>query len=119
MIKIVTPLRKKPGLSTQEFRRYYEKHHRLIGEKYLKDYASHYARRYMTALPDREGKLLEPEFDVILEVWYADEASLQACSAKLGEPAVAREILDDEAKLFDCAHIRSYVLEECESNLEA
>jgi hypothetical protein len=34
MIKVVTLLFKKPGLSKDEFRDYYENHHRKLGEKY-------------------------------------------------------------------------------------
>ena len=38
MIKVVTTLRKKAGMSTEDFRSYYELHHRLVGEKYLNDF---------------------------------------------------------------------------------
>ena len=36
MIKLVTLLSKKPGMSREAFIAHYETHHRLIGEKYLK-----------------------------------------------------------------------------------
>ena len=35
MIKVVTLLFKRPDLSAEEFRDYYESHHRFLGEKYL------------------------------------------------------------------------------------
>jgi len=40
MIKLVTLLSKKPGMSREAFIAHYETHHRLIGEKYLKGYAA-------------------------------------------------------------------------------
>jgi hypothetical protein len=117
LIKVVTTLKKKPALTTEEFRAYYENHHRIIGEKYLKDFAVRYVRRYLDALPDSEGKQLAPEFDVLLEIWFSDTASFEACSQRLNEPDIAREIIIDEEKLFDCDQKRSYLVEECESQL--
>ena len=117
MIKVVTTLKKKPGLTTGEFRAYYENYHRIIGEKYLKDFAARYVRRYMEALPDSEGKQAPPDFDVLLEIWFSDKASFEACGKRLNEPDVAREIILDEEKLFDVSQKRSYLVEEVESQL--
>ncbi|MFK7733738.1 MAG: EthD domain-containing protein [Pseudomonadales bacterium] len=115
MIKMITTLKKKSGMSTERFRAYYENHHRLIGEKYLKGYASRYVRRYLNPVPDEFGELLAPEFDVLLEIWFADEVALQACMVKLNEPTVAEEIAVDEEKLFDRSLKRSYTVDENES----
>ena len=47
MVKIVTLLTRKPGMSREEFIDHYETHHRKIGEKYLGGFASKYQRRYL------------------------------------------------------------------------
>ena len=117
MIKLVMPMKRKPGLSVEEFRDYYESTHRLIGEKYLSGFAAHYMRRYINALPDRDGVLREPEYDVILEIWYPDEATFQACGESLRRPEVAAEIRADEEKLFDMTRMRSFMVEEVVSDL--
>lgn len=117
MIKVLTTLKRKPGLTTEAFREYYESHHRLIGEKYLKDYASRYLRRYLDSTPNTEGKIVEPDFDVLLEVWFDSEEDFQACSQRLQEPDVAGEIICDEEKLFDRSCKRTYLLTEHESDL--
>lgn len=117
MIKVVTTLRKKIGMSTEDFRGYYESHHRLIGEKYLDEFALRYMRRYLDPLPDANGQLAEPEFDVLLEIWFADMDVFQACGARLSEPEVAEEIARDEEQLFDRNQKRSYLVEECESKM--
>lgn len=119
MIKLVMPMKKRPGMSTEEFRNYYESHHRLIGEKYLKGFVSRYVRRFLNPLPDRSGNVTEPEYDVLLEIWYPDEASFQACGKKLRQPDIAKEIAEDEAKLFDLTRMRSYLVEEFESDVES
>ena len=117
MIKLIMPMKKRPGLTTAEFRDYYEAKHRRIGEKYLKGFATHYVRRYLSALPDRSGDLKDPEYDVVLEIWYPDEATFQACAAKLAEPAAAKEIREDEERIFDTQFMRSYIVEEIASDL--
>jgi len=111
------PLRRKPGMSTAEFRAYYESHHRLIGEKYLRGYAVHYARRYLDPLPDRHGVLQDPEFDVLLEIWYPDIETRDTCHRRLRQPAIAAEIAADEARLFDRTAMRGYVLVEHTSDI--
>lgn len=117
MIKLVMPMKRRPGMSTEEFRDYYESSHRLIGEKYLKGYATKYMRRFVDPLPDRQGELYDPEYDVILEIWYPDEATFKACGVHLSEPDIAREIREDEEKLFDMGCMRSYLVNEVESDL--
>ncbi len=118
MIKLVMPMKRRPGMSVAAFREYYEHRHRLIGEKYLRGYASHYMRRYTRATPDRDGVLREPEYDVFLEIWYPDEQTMQACSEVLATAAAQDEILADEEQLFDTRFMRSYTVEECISDLD-
>ena len=55
MIKVVTTLRKKKNMSTEDFRDYYERKHRLIGEKYLSGYAIRYVRHYMNPITQIDG----------------------------------------------------------------
>ena len=117
MIKLIMPMKRRPVMIIPEFREYYETKHRLIGAKYLKGFATKYLRRFVDALPDRAGKLYDPEYDVILEIWYPDEDTFKACGAKLSEPSIAQEIKEDEEKVFDMRYMRSYLVEECESDL--
>jgi hypothetical protein len=119
MIKLVMPMKRRPGMTIPEFREYYETKHRLIGEKYLKGYATRYFRRFLNALPDRSGELYDPEYDVILEIWYPDEETFQACNERLSLPDIVAEIREDEEKIFDMRYMRSYLTEERESDLES
>ena len=117
MIKLIMPMKRKPGLSADEFRDYYESRHRLIGEKYLSGYATRYLRRYPQPTPGRDGNIHEPEYDVFLEVWYKDEAAMQACGLVMRGKEAAEEILTDEENLFDKRYMQSYVVIDCESEL--
>ncbi len=115
MIKLVMPMKRRPGMTVPEFRQYYETRHRVIGENYLSGYASRYVRRFTNATRDRDGELRDPEYDVFLEIWYPDEATMVACGKRLSSAEARKEISEDEAQLFDLSSMRSYLVDEHES----
>lgn len=117
MIKLVMPLSRRPGMSVEAFREYYESIHRKIGEKYLAGYATKYTRRYTQPMPTRPGQITTPDVDVFLEIWYPDQETFEACSAHLAQPEIRAEILADEARLFDTRRMHAYLVEEHTSDL--
>ena len=118
MIKLVMPMKRRPGMTIPEFREYYETKHRLIGEKYLKGYAAKYMRRFTNPTVDRDGELRDPEYDVFLEIWYPDQETYEDCRKALSQPEVQKEILEDEENIFDMRYMRSYLVDECVSDLD-
>lgn len=119
MIKVVTLLTRKPGMSREAFIEHYETHHRKIGEKYLSGFAVKYQRRYLESLGFRGQEGEEPPFDVLMEIWYPDHGTLNAALALLSTDEAQAEITADEERLFDRALIRSYTVEEHESEMPA
>jgi hypothetical protein len=118
MYKVVGLLKKREGLSNEAFREYYEGYHRVIGEKYLRQYASRYMRRYLKPFGDPiSGQCGEHFYDVILEIWYHSEAAFQSANALFSQPEIAREISEDEEKLFDRSSNRFYTVSEVESTM--
>lgn len=116
MIKLVTLLTRRPGMSKEAFADYYETHHRVIGEKYLGGHAVRYFRRHLTPL---DGVAHGDDPDVVMEIWFRNRAELDACFAALMAPGPAAEIAADEERLFDRTRIRSFLVEERESDLPA
>ena len=119
MIKVVTLLTRKPGMSREAFIEHYETHHRKIGEKYLSGFAVKYQRRYLQSAGFREQEGDEPPFDVLMEIWYPDQDTLDAALAVLSTDEAQAEIIADEERLFDRDLIRSYTVEEYESEMPA
>ena len=117
MIKIVTLLTRKPGMSREAFIEHYETHHRKIGEKYLSGFATKYQRRYMQSAGFREQDGAAPPFDVLMEIWYPDQEALNGALAVLSTEEAQAEIAADEERLFDRKLIRSYTVEEYESEM--
>ena len=115
VVKFIMPLTRKAGMTKAAFRQYYKQHHKLIGEKYLKDYVVKYSRGYVSPMAGEESPT---DFDVLLEIWYRDSESFKACMNHLSTPEIAAEIAADEEKLFDRSKKRGYLLDEVESDFE-
>ena len=119
MIKVVTLLIRKPGMSREAFIEHYETHHRKIGEKYLSGFAVKYQRRYLQSAGFRGQEGATLPFDVLMEIWYPDQDTLDAALAVLSTDEAQAEIIADEERLFDRDLIRSYTVEEYESEMPA
>ena len=117
MIKVVTLLTRKPGMSREAFIEHYETHHRKIGEKYLSGFAVKYQRRYLQSAGFRGQEVATLPFDVLMEIWYPDQDTLDAALAVLSTDEAQAEIIADEERLFDRDLIRSYTVEEYESEM--
>ena len=119
MIKVVTLLTRKPGMSREAFIEHYETYHRKIGEKYLSGFAVKYQRRYLQSAGFRGQEGATLPFDVLMEIWYPDQDTLDAALAVLSTDEAQAEIITDEERLFDRDLIRSYTVEEYESEMPA
>jgi hypothetical protein len=118
MIKMVTLLKRKPGMSMDEFINYYETKHSKIGEKYLSPHAVRYVRRYLRPLPESIIPVpMEQYYDVVMEIWFPDYSALSAAFTDLMKPEAQAEIIKDETQLFDRSRIHVYMVEEHESKL--
>ena len=86
MIKVVTLLTRKPGMSREAFIEHYETHHRIIGERYLSGFATKYQRRYLRSAGFRELDGDAPPFDVLMEIWYPDQEALNGAHRQFSLP---------------------------------
>lgn len=116
MFKLVTLIKRRPGLTVDAFRAYYEDHHAKIGRKYLAGYAERYVRRYVDPLDGAEADFA---YDVVMEIWFRDRQAFEAAMKRIAEPVAQMEIIADEEKLFDRASIVSFTVSECETDLGA
>lgn len=109
------PLYRREGMTSAEFRNYYDHVHARIGEKVLGPYATYYARHFLTPI----GEPPPGAPDVITEVVYRDRAAFDACIANLSDPQILAEVIADEEKLFDRTRICLFTVETDESDLSA
>ena len=112
--KILILLKRRPGMTVEEFRDYYETRHRPLVAKYSSRALCYYARRYLDPLPHVDTKeLTEPEFDVITELWFDRKDAFDGMVRLVREGSLPRDVLADEERVFDRAKTRYVCLTEC------
>lgn len=119
MIKTIAFLKRKAGLSREQFIRHYEAVHAPLILS-VAPQVCEYRRNFL--LP--EGAIIAPgaaavDFDVVTELWYPDRESFEAAMAAFTSTANAARIAADEEQLFDRAYTRFYVVEERSSRIIA
>lgn len=116
--KILLFMKRRPGMTFEAFRDYYENHHVPLCLKYTSG-ISRYVRRFLTPQPNPEtGATQELQFDVITELWFEDEAVFRGTVQYLATSIMPDEIVEDEKRLFDRALTRMATVVECESTLQ-
>ncbi len=115
--KILMFLKRRPGMSVEAFRDYYENRHAPLCEKYTSG-VNRYIRRFLDPQRDSEtGRTDELPFDVITELWFEDEAVFRATVEFLSTGPLPDEVIEDEKKLFDRTKSRFATAIEYESRL--
>jgi EthD domain len=121
MVKIIALLRRRAGLSFEDFITHYETRHAPLALSHMTS-AVRYCRKYLRPLTkpaeDANGTHgVEPHFDAITELWVEDYAAAERTFAELAQPLVAAEIATDEEHFLDRGKIRLFfVVEERESD---
>ena len=105
MIKQVVFLKKRDGLTMQEFMDYYEHQHSQLsartGAKPPLPNAQRYVRRYVT--PEKNpltGEIIHPGYDCIMEIWWNTREDFEAAMKGLADPAMLEIRKADERNLF-------------------
>lgn len=118
MIKMVTLIPRKPGMSRQEFIDYYENHHVPLAlslfpqiRKCVRNYPCSDNFHYV-------GSTASPvvPFDAVTEHCFADQASYDEMMAQFAsDPEKFRQISEDEDKFCDKEHMIMFMVDECET----
>jgi len=116
MLKQVVLLKRRPGMSMEQFIDYYENHHSKLAERAMPT-ARRYIRRYVTpATNPITGEVPELDFDVVMEIWWDSQADYDAAMERIGgDEGLHRLIYEDEERLFNSHDHRVFTVEEHES----
>ena len=107
MIKVIVLIKKKPEITTEQFRQHYETVHAPLIDRLLPYYAS-YRRNYVDG-PVRGGPR-EFEWDVFTELEFATESDYEAWQAALEQPEVLEQIRADEANFLVSRETRMWAV---------
>lgn len=119
MFKVMVMIKRKPGMSMEDFIAYYENQHAPLGASKvpnLKRYVRHFIRPYGNDVYSADN---ESSYDVLTEIWFDDKADFERGMAYLTEPETAAIIGADEENLFDKSSIRFMLMEDHETDLDA
>ncbi|HTZ71845.1 MAG TPA: EthD domain-containing protein [Acetobacteraceae bacterium] len=115
--KVLIFLKRRNGMSIDEFRDYYENNHSKLCEKYAAG-ALRYFRRYVAPVANLEtGESGELDFDVITELWFDNRTVFEKVLEIGSMVRLPAEVLADEMRLFDRTKTRYASVVEWESDL--
>lgn len=109
MIKTIALITRKPGMSREDFVKYYEERHAPLALKHFPTF-SKYVRNYPVTMPGTD----EPDFDCITEFWFDDLEGALKVQQILGDykTEVGKIFLADEEKFQDRAKTRTFLIDE-------
>jgi uncharacterized protein (TIGR02118 family) len=104
MIKAVSFLKKKPGISHEEFIRHYEEVHVPLAMRHFP--FQRYVRNYITGMDDSDT-----DFDCITSVWFETMDDCEAAAVFSASPEY-KVISDDEERFMDRDKIVAFLVDE-------
>ena len=106
MVKVIVMLKKKDGLTQEEFLRYWEQEHGPLVMKLLPG-----VKRYVQNHAVRPALGRELQIDGIVELWFEDTESSRA-AADFIKSDEGKAIRDDEDKFLDRSKMVFFTAEE-------
>ena len=117
-MKALVMLKRKAGISFEEFRDHYETSHAKLGEKYFGPYLSEYRRNYCPEAVSLEVPPVAGSvgYDCITELVFKEGHDITDLSAASADPEVRQLFSDDEERFLDRAGCRVAIVEVVESD---
>jgi uncharacterized protein (TIGR02118 family) len=102
MLKLTFLMKRKPGMSPEAFRHYYENQHAPLAARLCPGLVR-YTRTYIADCQPlaRSAQLPALDFDCITECWYDVEGSWEERKVDLLPPEVFRQLAADEENFLD------------------
>ena len=109
MPKLILFVKRKPGLTHEQFRAHYESTHAPLARRVL-PWLDRYTRNFLTPFPGQP----EPPYDCVTEFWFKDEAALRA-SIEWTRSEAGQVLARDEENFMDRPTMITFLADEVES----
>jgi hypothetical protein len=107
--------RRRPGMSPEAYRDYYENHHSKLGAEFVEGYALSYTRTYLYPMNPGDPA---PIYDSVMMLCFPDRDAYERATGRVAnDPGFAKLFMEDELKLFDRPAGRSFASEDISSTL--
>ena len=115
MFKLIILAKRKPGMSMDQFRDYYEKRHAVL-VRTMTPTMRRYRRNYLTPLDSALAAGDAASYDCVTEAWFDSEAAFQSSLQSLvADTQKTTALAKDEENLFDRSMIRIFTAVEVET----
>jgi hypothetical protein len=104
MIKVIFLLKRKPGISHEQFRQHYENSHAKLGQKYFGHLLVGYVRNYVGEVRSARSlgtKNIGWDYDCVTEFILPSEQALQELYGLFAHPVIGKIFYDDEEHFLD------------------
>lgn len=114
-MKLLCLLKRKTGMSAEEFRAYYEANHVPLITRLLPFFTA-YERNYRDERHDFApahvaDRFTGPDFDVVTEISFASAEDYRRMLDALADPAIGEPIRRDEENFLDRGSLALYMVE--------
>jgi hypothetical protein len=116
--KFLIFVKRRVGMTPEEFQHYYENVHSKLGRQIAPDAgACKYVRRYIHPLDGSVSTRAEDlEYDEITEVWFKDYEKFRKVAERVSRGELAPEVEADEERFMDRSKTRFATVIEYEQN---
>ena len=114
MFKVIALIPRKPGLTHEEFRNYYESHHAPLAVKLVPQFRG-YIRNYISPMEGFEGE--PPGYDAVVEFYYDSREVWDEVSKLYLEGEIGEVLIPDEETFMDRSRMQVLIAEECPSDI--
>jgi hypothetical protein len=116
-MKIVILIKKKAGMSRENFIQHYETSHAVIGKRLLGHLWVKYVRNYPKGLMEYqpEQTSVEDSYDAVTEIWLKDAAAMEEMARIINIPENNKLILEDEEKFQERTKTRLLIVDEVDN----
>jgi EthD domain len=107
MWTLIANFRRKPELTFEQFKDYYEKHHVPLAQAQCEKFVVAYRRNYVKqnlgyfAAEGAAGAPASQGYDCVTELWFKSRAELDSLLAHMSKPEVQKLITQDEENFVD------------------
>jgi len=128
MITVMWLLRRKAGVTFEQFRDHYETSHAVLGAKYLGHLLLGYRRNYVLPATAGEGgsdltrRVFQSkawDYDCIAEWDLADEEAFAQALAIVADPEIGKIFYEDEEHFLDRASVRLVRIDQRQTDTSA
>ena len=115
MKKLILFVKRKPGLTHEQFRAHYENTHAPLAKSRLApQWLVRYERNFLTPMAGQP----EPPYDCVTEFWFADQAAMEASTA-WARSEEGQVLARDEENFMDRASMRAFVADVAATKFDA